>query len=257
MDREPAHWIAALGASHERLRSLVEPLSAEQLKAVSYASEWSIAQVLSHLGSGADIFSLFLDAGLTGASVPGREQFEPIWAAWNSKSPTEIAVNALVVDAAFVERISSLDPAERDGLHIAMFGMDVDTISLLRMRLGEHAVHTWDIAVALDPAATVTAAAVALLVDTLGDLVARLGKSAGEPQRVLIRTTEPDREFLLDVGESMSLAPADGRSGLSELRITAEGLLRLVYGRLNAGHTPAGTAGDADLDALRGVFPGF
>jgi Protein of unknown function (DUF998) len=30
--------------------------------------------------------------------------------------------------------------------------MDLDTTGLARMRLGEHAIHTWDIAVALEPA---------------------------------------------------------------------------------------------------------
>jgi len=257
MDQQPAHWIEALSGSHERLRSLVEPLDADRLQGPSYASEWSIAQVLSHLGSGAEIFTLFLDAGLTGAAVPGHEQFEPIWAAWNSKSAAANAADALACDAAFVERISSLDPAERDSLHIAMFGMDIDVIGLARMRLGEHAVHTWDIAVALDSAATVAPDAVALLVDTLDQLVARLAKPAGGAQRLLIRTTGPDRVFLLDVGDSVSLTATDGEAGLTELRIPAEGLLRLVYGRLDPAHTPAGVEGGADLDALRGVFPGF
>ena len=83
----PGPWISALRHSHDRLRAAAEPLSPDQLEQRSYASEWSIAQVLSHLGSQAEIFGLFLNAGLTGQDPPGREQFEPIWDSWNGKDP--------------------------------------------------------------------------------------------------------------------------------------------------------------------------
>ena len=45
----------ALRASHERLAALVEPLTPDQVTAQAYPIEWSIAQVMSHLGSGAEI----------------------------------------------------------------------------------------------------------------------------------------------------------------------------------------------------------
>ena len=69
METSPDPWIGTLRRSHDRLQALVEPLGQDQLEQRSYASEWSIAQVLSHLGSGAEIFSLFLDAGLDRKSV--------------------------------------------------------------------------------------------------------------------------------------------------------------------------------------------
>jgi len=257
MDTEPSHWIAALRRSQEHLRSLVEPLDADRLRGPSYASEWSIAQVLAHLGSGAEIFNLFLDAGLAGNPPPGRERFEPIWEAWNAKSANEQASDALATDGAFVGRISALDPDQRDNLHLSMFGMDIDAIGLMRMRLGEHAVHTWDIAVVLDETAAVAPDAVVLLIDTLGQLVARLGNPTGVPLRVAIHTTDPGRDFLLDIGDSVVLSPTDGDAGEADLRIPAEALLRLVYGRLDPAHSPPIEAGGVDLDALRSVFPGF
>jgi hypothetical protein len=48
---------------------------------------------------------------------------------------------------------------------------------------------------------------------------------------------------------------APGASGEPDLEIPAEGLIRLVYGRLDPDHTPP-IGGSADLDALRRVFPG-
>ena len=71
MEASPGPWIAALRHSHDILQGLVEPLEAEQLEQPSYASGWSIAEVLSHIGSQSEIFELFLDAGLSGEDPPG------------------------------------------------------------------------------------------------------------------------------------------------------------------------------------------
>lgn len=257
MDTDPTHWTAAIRGSHERLVSLVAPLDGERLRGPSYDSEWSIAQVLSHLGSQTEVFNMFLDAGLSGESAPGRELFEPIWAAWNAKTAEAQARDAVANGTAFVERISALDPAQRDALHLTMFGSDLDFVGLMRMRLGEHAVHTWDIAVALDDAATVAPDAVTLLVDTLGQVVTRTGKPTDAPLLVGIHTTDPERHFLLDINEAVGLTEADNDADLPELVLPAEAFLRLVYGRLDPAHSPPTEASADALDLLRGVFPGF
>ena len=59
MESSPGPWISALRHSHDDLRASVEPLGRTQLEQRSYASEWSIAQVLSHLGSQAEICLLY------------------------------------------------------------------------------------------------------------------------------------------------------------------------------------------------------
>jgi uncharacterized protein (TIGR03083 family) len=252
-----APFIIAWRRSHDRLRTLVDPSDSGQLNRQSYASEWTIAQVLSHIGSGAEIFNLFLGAGRKREDPPGRETFEPIWEVWNARSPEEQAAHALAADQAALERFESLDTAEQERFHLNLFGGDVDLAVLARMRLSEHAIHTWDVAVALDPAATVSPDAVDLLVDTLGQLAARTGKPAENPTRVHISTTDPQREFVLDTGESVSLLPWDGEDGLAELRLPAEAVLRLVYGRLDREHTPPADDSAVDLDQLRATFPGF
>jgi len=98
VETDPAPWIQALRHSHDVLRATAEPLTEDQLRQRSYASEWSIAQVLSHLGSQSEIFGLFLDAGLTGQDPPGMEQFVPIWDIWNAKGPQAQADDALLAD---------------------------------------------------------------------------------------------------------------------------------------------------------------
>ena len=50
MEASPDPWISALRHSHDRLRASVQSLGSDQLAQRSYPSEWTIAQVLSHLG---------------------------------------------------------------------------------------------------------------------------------------------------------------------------------------------------------------
>jgi uncharacterized protein (TIGR03083 family) len=246
--------------SHDVLQGVVEPLNVDQLDQRSYASEWSIAQVLSHLGSQSEIFGLFLDAGLSGQGPPGAEVFGPIWDTWNAKDPQAQASDALRADAATLERFESLDADQQARLHLNMFGMELGTAGLARMRLGEHAIHSWDVAVALDPEATVAPDAVALLIDTLDQLVSRSGKPDGKPRKIRVLTADPERQFTLETGDAVTLTASDPETpelGLSELRLPAEAFVRLVYGRLDADHTPAVESAGVNLDELRKMFPGF
>jgi uncharacterized protein (TIGR03083 family) len=254
---DPQAWIDALRHSHDALRAIVEPMDEAGLQRQSYDDEWSIAQVLSHLGSGAQIFGLLLDAGLSGAEPPGRDVFQPIWQAWNERSPQAQATDALAADEALVKRLESLDAGERDRVRLQLFGTDLDLTGLTRMRLGEHAVHSWDVAVALDPGATVAAEAVSLLIDVLGPVAGRAGKPLGRPLTVHVTTTRPDREFTIEASDSVRLEPAQAAVALPSMRLPAEAFIRLVYGRLDPAHAPAVEVSEVDLDELRQIFPGF
>jgi uncharacterized protein (TIGR03083 family) len=258
MMTEPRTWIAAVRSSYDRLASLTDPLSAEKLASGSYCSEWSIAQVLSHLGSGAEIFGLFLDAGLSGGEPPAREAFKPIWDRWNARSPQEQAAAWRRSDAALVERLESLDDQQLASLHMPMFGMEIDAAGLARLRLSEHSVHSWDVAVALDPAAQLAPDAVDLLAGTLSQLAGRLGKPQGERLRLRVRTTGPRRELFLTVDGEVRLTESAGEEADGELRLGCEAFIRLMYGRLDPRHTPAGVEAEGfSLDSVRAVFPGF
>jgi uncharacterized protein (TIGR03083 family) len=146
----------------------------------SYDKEWSIAQVLSHLGSQAEIFAALLDAGITGEDPPGQESFPPIWDAWNARSPEAQATDSIAANARFVRRLEGFDAMQRSSFRLLAFGMDLDLAMFLRLRISEHAVHSWDVSVALDPSATVHHDAVEILLDGLPQLAARVGKPRGE-----------------------------------------------------------------------------
>jgi uncharacterized protein (TIGR03083 family) len=248
-------WIGAVRGSHDRLTGLLRPLDAERLGGPSYPSEWSIAQVASHLGSQAEIFGLFLAAGLSGEDPPGGEAFGPIWDRWNALSPSEQVSESIRANEVFVSKLEHIPEADGAGFALSMFGRELDLAGLAALRLGEHAVHTWDVAVALDPATPVAADAVELLIDTLAPIAARATPVEGAGP-VAIETTAPERSFQLDLHPEVALTelavPAP-----DALRLPAEAFIRLVYGRLDPGHTPAEVNDDPRLAVLRSVFPGF
>ena len=79
--------LGVLRASHDRLAAAFDELGEEGATRQSYDDDWSVAQVASHLGSGTEIFRHYLDAGAQGGPPPGDEINQPIWDAWNAKSP--------------------------------------------------------------------------------------------------------------------------------------------------------------------------
>jgi hypothetical protein len=111
--------------------------------------------------------------------------------------------------------------------------------------------------VALDASATVAPDAVALLVDGVPDLVARVGKPRAEATTLRVSTTDPERTFAL-VTDGVRLEPWTERDVDGVLQISAEELLRLAYGRLDAAHTASAhlDASGITLDDLRAMFPG-
>jgi uncharacterized protein (TIGR03083 family) len=257
METSPGPWIGALRHSHDRLQALVEPLDLGRLQQRSYCSEWSIAQVLSHIGSSAELFGRWLDAALSGQDPPGSDAFGPVWSTWNAKEPQAQAADGLRADETAVERLESLDADQRARLRLQLFGMDLDAAGLARLRLSEHAIHTWDVAVALDPSATVAPDAVGLLIDTVGQLAAWAGKPDGKQRRLQVQTSDPERHFTLETGTAVTLTAADGQDGPPDLRLPGEAFIRLVYGRLDSAHTPPVETGSTDLDELRRLFPGL
>lgn len=262
MESNPRVWIETLRNSHTRLAALVEPLTPEQLRKQSYDTEWSLAQVLSHLGSGAEIALSRLPGTLGEGEPLTPDAFPPIWDRWNAKSQDDQAADALVVDEQHVSALEKLTDDQLGRMSLEFFGMDLDAVGIVRLRLGEHALHTWDVAVQHDPAAVVASDAAALLIDNVPQFIApRLGKPLGEPFAVRITTTDPARDYLLTSNDAVSMTdwPGDGAGAtVPHLTMPAESLLRLAYGRLDEEHTPASVTGDmAALDTVRAIFPGF
>jgi uncharacterized protein (TIGR03083 family) len=247
--------LTALRASVARLRALVEPLDGAQLRASAYPSEWSIAEVLSHVGSGAVIMGLRIEAERSGHEL-ADDFAPPIWDEWNAKSPEAQAADALVADAALVDQFASLTDAEREKLRFSMGPLQLDAQEFVGLRVNEHALHTWDVEVALQPTATLPTDATAVIIDNLGMIAGFTGKPADDERVISVRTTEPSRAFTLALGPSRVALTATEYDHPPDLELPAEAFVRLVYGRLDPAHTPP-VHGPADLDELRRTFPGM
>jgi uncharacterized protein (TIGR03083 family) len=244
----------ALRISAARLRSVITSLSEAQLVAPAYPADWTIAHVLSHLGSGAVILTRRLADAVAGRET-APDFSQSVWDSWNAKSPRAQAEHVLVADQALIDALDALSQEARESFHFSMGPMNFDFDGFVYLRLNEHVLHLWDVEVALDPSVTLTPDAVPLVVDNLELVVRFTAKSRAAEHLVHVRTTDPRRDLALAIGgEGVTIGPS-APVEVPDLVIPAEALIRLVYGRMDPVHTPA-THGTADLDELRSTFPG-
>jgi uncharacterized protein (TIGR03083 family) len=252
--------------TYERLARLVGTLDDDQLTQPSGASEWTVAQVLSHLGSGAEITLGTLRAAQSGTE-PAADANQVVWARWDAMRPREQADGYLRAGRELDRALAELAPAQRTGLRVPMgFLPQPASIELFSgMRLNEVALHAWDVEVAVDPAATLPGDVATVLVDQyLGPLGFLLGFTAkpdqlsDRPVTLTVRATAPDRTFGLGLAEQVQLTEAPGESD-GELELPLETFPRLLTGRLRARDLSGGVRvrGPISLDDLRRVFPGF
>jgi uncharacterized protein (TIGR03083 family) len=251
--------IAALRSGHTELASVVE--SKDTFTGPSACSDWDVSQVLSHLGSGAEIAlgSLRRSIDPSASSVPNTD----IWDRWNAMSPQDRATGFLAANEAVVSAYEALDDATRNDLRIDLgfLPAPVDVATAAGLRLQEFALHSWDVRSADDPTATVAPEAAAELVDRSGLLIGWIGHAdvVAAPVTLVLATTEPERRLGLTIADAVSLGDAP-EAGDGTLTLPAEAWLRLMTGRLPADQTPASVAVDSaaiTLEDLRRVFPGF
>ncbi|HEV3353404.1 MAG TPA: maleylpyruvate isomerase family mycothiol-dependent enzyme [Acidimicrobiales bacterium] len=248
--------LGALRNSVDRLGGLVRPLTDDDVIKQAYPSAWSIADVLSHVGSSAVIFERRLDDSLAGRETP-PEFAEGVWAEWDHKSPRAKADDGVATDGTFMRRLESIGPDDRARVSVSLGPVTFGWDEVVRARLNEHLLHEWDVAVSLDPTATLAPEGVALVIDNL-DLIGRYTAQPVAPEgTITIATSEPDRAFAVTVEtKTVDFSVLDAVSDPT-LTMPAEAFIRLVYGRLDVEHTPSSVAGDRQaLEQLREVFPG-
>ncbi|MEV0459996.1 maleylpyruvate isomerase family mycothiol-dependent enzyme [Catellatospora methionotrophica] len=255
--------IAALRSGHDTLAAHVRDLPETDLTGASGAAEWDVSQVLSHLGSGAEIHLATVEAALKGEPNPGFEFNKGVWARWDAMAPAERAAGFATANDTLLARYESLDAATLDGLRIDLgfLPAPVDVATAASLRLSEYAFHSWDVRVGRDPQAVLADEAVPLLTGTLGGMFGWLAKSEALDGRELtlrVETTDPAGVYGLRLADKVEVTEAPAEAD-GVLRLPAEAWLRLIVGRLSPQHTPAAvtTEGAADLDLLRQVFRGF
>jgi len=255
--------ISALRTGHDTMAGVVADLPDDALTGISGASEWTIADVLSHLGSGAEIGLAALDASLSGTDAPGGDFNQGVWDRWNAMAPQEQADGFVKANEALVRRYEGLDEPTRQTQQIKMFLPDpVDVATAAAFRLNEFTLHSWDVRVAADPAAVLAADAVPSLLDVAPLMFGWLGRPkdilGGNHIVVAVQTTDPARDFGLEITDQVALADSPEESDAT-LSLPTESWLRLISGRLSPANTPTvvTTSGAVSLDQLRQIFPGY
>jgi uncharacterized protein (TIGR03083 family) len=252
-------WLAALNTSSERLVKTVHDLTDDALAQPSFADGWSIAQVLSHLGSAAEICTMLVRQGIDGDAIaPSADDTRPVWQRWDALSGPAQREAWYEADRRHRELLASLDARQLESVQVPYFAGLLSVPAYVGYRLSEQSVHAWDVEVALDSTVTIPAAEVELLWDRLdlivtrfrdGDVLQRLA-----PKQLAVEL--PGRTLTLDLNTGLNLrdnAPTDPAATVAG---PAEALVRLVYGR----HRPEDgvtVTGDLTLHDMRRLFPGF
>jgi uncharacterized protein (TIGR03083 family) len=254
--------IAALRAEHDLLAGVVLELTGAQLAGPSGAAEWTAAQVLSHLGSGAEIALAGYQAAFTGRRAPGDAFNERVWDRWNALSPAEQASEFIVHDEALVAALEALSSEQRETVTIDL-GFLPEPLPLgavLAMRLNEAAQHGWDVRVAVDPAAQICESTALVLAEHfaggLGFLLGFTGKADALSAPAVIDLRGAG--YSLRVEDRVRLSPEVGASTATFIG-PLESAVRLFGGRLTPKYTPdhVDVVGNVTLDDLRRVFPGY
>jgi uncharacterized protein (TIGR03083 family) len=255
---ETADWLTAVDDSSRRLRNLVAGMSDADLGAPSYAAGWSVAQVLSHLGSAAEIGTSLLRRAVAGdASAPTSADTVPVWDRWNALAPTAQRAQWVAADAT---HRAALRTAAELPVRVPYFAGLLNVREYAGYRLSEQSVHGWDVAVAVDPQSVIAPAEVSLLWQRLDlvatrfrapDVLARLA-----PRQVELRTTSPDAVRCLTLGAELHLLACEPAEPSATVRGSAEAVLRLVYGR-RRDVDEITAEGTVTLDDLQALFPGY
>src|SRR5258708_5443081 len=203
--------IAALRSGNDGLAGLVSGYSDEQLAEPTGADEWDVSQVLSHLGSGAEIAQNTLQAALERKPNPGMEFNKSVWARYDGASPRERLKWFLAANEATTQSFESLSEETRESLTIDMgfLPAPVDVATAASFRLNELALHDWDVRVGINPAATIAPEATPHLLPRMELLAGFLGKPdalAGKTAIISVTTTDPATELALHLGEQVSVS---------------------------------------------------
>lgn len=253
-------WIDALRESNAHLAEFLGTPDGVDVASATYCPGWSVAHLLRHFGSGAEIGLLNLRGALSADEPPPRSLYGEIIAAWASKPEERLAQEALARNDLYVDTLDALDDDSLDALRVRLRGRDLDVAAFVGRRLFEHALHTWDIEVMRNPLAVLTPEAATLLVDRV---IANLDMLSGgrgtvsPPVRVGVSIEDSGKAFILEAGPEAVNLEAAGLE-LASLRSSAEAFVRLLSGRLDVNHTPASLIASPDevLEQLRGIFAG-
>lgn len=254
--------VATLRASHDDLAEIAGRLSPEELERGSGADEWSLAQVFSHLGSGSEINLAALRAALGEADRPGDDFNQSVWDRWNALTPRQQAGGFVEHDERLVAALEALTPGQRETLTVPVSFMPqpLPVEQFAGMRLGEVALHGWDVRAGFDQAVGLRDDEAGLNAEfyagPLSFMTGFVGKTDRLAEKAAIDVSGSGYGLEIADGVAFTTTPPNPTATFDG---PLESAIRLMAGRLKPTHTPAGVSvtGNVTLDDLRRVFPGY
>ena len=215
-----------------------------------------IAQVLSHLGSGAVIMRRRLEDIRAGTATP--DDFAPVGVGRVERQDARAqADDALVADEAVLQALEAVDEGERARL---TFSMGPLSPRLQRSSPACASTSTSSTAGTSRSSSTTPPACPPTPPPWWSTTSPSSRASAGGPTARSAPwpcgPPTPSAHVTLRLSADGVELTRRARAGARRSTLPAEALWRLVYGRLDPDHTPAFTGDAALLDALRAVFPG-
>lgn len=257
--------LSLLHRVHARLVDRAGLFVAGEVERASYCREWSVAQVYSHLGSGAEIGALALAAARDGLPQPDPRR---VWDRWDAKAPTDMVADFAPADSAYLQALQAAVNAVEEGdvVVVPIDGRPWPLVQALTARLVEVALHEWDVAVVDDPDADVDADAAswtlrAFPLEVAAHAAAPVVASRLAPRAIEIEITKPTDRLLLDIQQAGVQLIRDRSSFGSDAVLTlpdAAAWMRLVSGRWRpVDDTRSLISGHLSFTELTDLFPGF
>lgn len=257
MTHSARQMIAAYRRSHDEFSGQVASFSGSDLQRASGAAGWSVAQVLSHLGSSSEIALATLR---TGAADPSAAP--AAWARWDAMPPNEQARGFTRAEGELVAALEALDDEQLASrkVDLGFLPLPVSIGKFVSMRLSEVGLHRWDVDVAFGYDATVTSYLVPILLEDIPSMAPMLARAPESSGVIMFKLSEPDRTLSLHLtDEAVTMTQTGFDDAPSVVEMPAESFVRLVSGRLGPLHTPKSVSlrGRFSLDDIRRVFPGY
>jgi hypothetical protein len=260
----------ALKREYQTLVNDVESHPASYVEQDSFCSEWKNYQVISHLGSGAEIFQRTLESALDGKEALTPEGRQAIWGYFDGLAPSEVYPQFKDRVGKLIAYLEALPESKHNEI-VPTFAGNLPLPRALLTRLNEMALHVWDILVKQNPQAKLNDDSAALLlpmvVDRLPNRAKREGLDELHGRPIGFDISGPaGRQFRLKPGgEQASVEDGLPTNPLFTVKMSSEAFQRMVSGRepIDKAVT-AGTAqvsGDtgsmAAYPALNKIFPGY
>ena len=257
----------ALKREDQALRQEVESQPASYAEQESFCSDWKNYQVISHLGSGAEIFQRTLESALDGREALSPDARQAIWSYFDGLSPQEVYPQYRDRIGKLIAYLEALPESKQNEI-VPTFAGNLPLPRALLTRLNEMALHVWDLRVKRDASARLDEKAAALLlpmvVDRLPNRAKREGLDELRGRPVGFDISGPaSSQFTLNPGtENATVEHGLPSNAAFTVKMSAEAFQRLVSGREPIDKAvKVGTAtvsGDtSSMTALNKVFPGY